>query len=117
MHPSVLEFEASPGTRLSAWALLGFCAFNTIGAYGAFAEALVHWDASRVSAVIATTPLLCIGAAAVVATVWPQWLEPERLTAMGWFGAALVVAGSAAASLLGRAPRKPVAPAPAATLG
>lgn len=99
------------------WALLGFCAFNTIGAYGAFAEALVHWEASRVSAVIATTPLLCIGAAAVVATAWPQWLEPERVSALGWVGAALVVAGSAAASLLGRARRAPVAQTPAATLG
>lgn len=99
------------------WALLGFCAFNTIGAYGAFAEALVHWEASRVSAVIATTPLLCIGAAAVVAAVWPQWLEPERLTALGWVGAMLVVTGSAAASLLGRTRRLPAEPAPAATLG
>ena len=26
------------------WALLAYCAFNTIGAYGAFAEALAHWD-------------------------------------------------------------------------
>lgn len=87
------------------WALLLFCAFNTIGAYGAFAEALAHWEASRVSAVIATTPLLCIGAAAAVAALWPQWLVPERITPLGWFGAVLVVAGSAAASLLGRAKR------------
>ena len=98
---------ASPAVllRLDAthWWLLLFCAFNTIGAYGAFAEALAHWEASRVSAVIATTPLLCIGAAAVVAAVWPQWLAPERITPLGWLGAALVVAGSAAASLLGQA--------------
>ena len=85
------------------WWLLLFCAFNTIGAYGAFAEALAHWEASRVSAVIATTPLLCIGAAAAVAALWPQWLAPERITPLGWVGAALVVAGSAAASLLGQA--------------
>lgn len=87
------------------WGLLLFCAFNTIGAYGAFAEALAHWEASRVSAVIATTPLLCIGAAWVVAALWPQWLAPERITPLGWAGAALVVAGSAAASLLGQARR------------
>lgn len=97
------------------WALLLFCAFNTIGAYGAFAEALAHWEASRVSAVIATTPLLCIGAAAVVAALWPQWLAPERLTLLGWTGAVLVVAGSAAASLLGR--RTPVPVLASTTLG
>lgn len=92
---------------LTHWALLLFCAFNTIGAYGAFAEALAHWEASRVSAVIATTPLLCIGAAWLVAALWPQWLEPERIAPLGWAGAALVVAGSAAVSLLGQAkPRK-----------
>lgn len=100
---------ASPAALLRLdgphWGLLLFCAFNTIGAYGAFAEALAHWEASRVSAVIATTPLLCIGAAAIVAALWPQWLAPERITPLGWFGAALVVAGSAAASLLGRGKR------------
>jgi len=95
--------------RLDAthWALLLFCAFNTIGAYGAFAEALAHWEASRVSAVIATTPLLCIGAAWLVAALWPQWLAPERLAPLGWLGAALVVAGSAAVSLLGQANKPP----------
>ena len=30
---------------------LGFCALNTLIAYGAFAESLQHWQASRVSAI------------------------------------------------------------------
>ena len=97
---------ARPSTllRLDAmhWAMLGYCALNTVGAYGAFAEALAHWEASRVSAVLATTPLLCIAAASAVHALWPQWLAPERITPMGWLGAALVVAGSAAVSLLNR---------------
>lgn len=84
------------------WAMLLYCAFNTIGAYGAFAEALAHWEASRVSAILATTPLLCIAAATAVHALWPQWLAPERITTLGWIGAALVVAGSAAVSLLNR---------------
>lgn len=90
--------------RLDAlhWALLAYCAFNTIGAYGAFAEALAHWEASRVSAILATTPLLCIAAAWAVHALWPQWLAPERIAPIGWTGAALVVAGSAAVSLLNR---------------
>ena len=66
----------------------------------AFAEALAHWEASRVSAILATTPLLCIAAAWVVHALWPQWLAPERIAPIGWAGAALVVAGSAAVSLL-----------------
>ena len=100
---------AHPATLLQLdalhWAVLAFCAFNTIGAYGAFAEALAHWEASRVSAVLATTPLLCIAAITGVHALWPQWLAPERITALGWIGASLVVAGSAAVSLLGRARR------------
>lgn len=97
---------AQPSTllRLDAmhWAMLGYCALNTVGAYGAFAEALAHWEASRVSAVLATTPLLCIAAAGAVHALWPQWLAPERITPLGWLGAALVVAGSVAVSLLNR---------------
>ncbi|UNK48346.1 DMT family transporter [Lysobacter sp. S4-A87] len=96
-HPSaLLQLDAVH------WAMLMYCAFNTIGAYGAFAEALAHWEASRVSAILATTPLLCIAAATVVHALWPQWLAPERITTLGWIGAALVVAGSAAVSLLNR---------------
>jgi drug/metabolite transporter (DMT)-like permease len=98
-HPaSLLELDALH------WALLAYCAFNTIGAYGAFAEALAHWEASRVSAILAVTPLLCIAAAWAVHALWPQWLAPERITPWGWLGAALVVAGSAAVSLLKAVP-------------
>ena len=96
-HPSAL-------LRLDGlhWAMLGYCALNTIGAYGAFAEALAHWEASRVSAILATTPLLCIGAVALVHMLWPPLIAPERISALGYAGAVLVVAGSAAVSLLGR---------------
>jgi drug/metabolite transporter (DMT)-like permease len=45
--------------------MLLFCGFNTLIAYGAFAEALDHWEASRVSAVLALAPLvtlaICVG--------------------------------------------------------
>lgn len=83
------------------WALLLFCAVNTLVAYGAFAEALAHWEASRVSAILATTPLLCVGAVAAVHALWPESIAPERIGAWGYVGAALVVLGSAATSLLG----------------
>jgi drug/metabolite transporter (DMT)-like permease len=81
-------------------ALLGYCALNTLVAYGAFAEALAHWEASRVSAILATTPILCVGAVALTHAVWPALIAPERLGLLGWAGALLVLAGSAAASLL-----------------
>jgi drug/metabolite transporter (DMT)-like permease len=85
------------------WALLAFCALNTVVAYGAFAEALAHWEASRVSAVLAVTPLLCLGVVAIVHALWPSTLAPEPMSMIGWIGAALVVAGSTTVSLLGAA--------------
>lgn len=97
---------ASPAAllRMDAlhWVLLAYCALNTLGAYGCFAEALAHWEASRVSAILATTPLLCIATVTAVHAVWPGAIQPERLAWLGWTGAGLVVAGSALASLLGQ---------------
>lgn len=83
-------------------ALLVYCALNTLVAYGAFAEALAHWEASRVSAILAMTPVLCVASVMAVHAVWPTLIESERIGLSGWIGAGLVVAGSAAASLLSR---------------
>lgn len=84
------------------WGLLLFCALNTLVAYGAFAEALAHWEASRVSAILATTPLLCLGAVAAVHAVWPTAIAPEAVGVVGYVGAGLVVLGSALTSLMGQ---------------
>jgi drug/metabolite transporter (DMT)-like permease len=83
------------------WWLLGYCALNTLVAYGAFAEALAHWQASRVSTILATTPLLSLAVIAMVHSYSPALIAPERVTAIGYAGAVLVVAGSAMSSLLG----------------
>ena len=96
--------EPSSLLRLDALhlGLLLFCALNTLVAYGAFAEAMAHWEASRVSAILATTPLLCLGAVALVHSIWPASIAPERVGVVGYVGAALVVLGSALTSLMGR---------------
>jgi drug/metabolite transporter (DMT)-like permease len=87
------------------WSLLLYCSVNTLVAYGAFAEALAHWQASRVSTVLATTPLLCLGAVAATHALWPAQIAPEHVGWLGLFGALLVVTGSALSSLLGQSPR------------
>jgi drug/metabolite transporter (DMT)-like permease len=83
------------------WIAVLYCAVNTIGAYGAFAEALAHWEASRVSAILALTPLLTMATVATFAAFVPGLVAPERIGTLGWIGAVTVVAGSAAVSLLG----------------
>jgi drug/metabolite transporter (DMT)-like permease len=88
------------------WALLAYCALNTVVAYGAFAEALAHWQASRVSAILATTPLLCLASVTGVHALWPTAIAAETVSPLGYAGAVLVVAGSAMSSLLGQRRRE-----------
>jgi drug/metabolite transporter (DMT)-like permease len=84
------------------WAAVLYCALNTVIAYGAFAEAMAHWEVSKVSAILATTPLLTVAVVTLLAAFVPGLVAPERIGVMGWIGALAVVAGSAAVSLLGR---------------
>ncbi len=87
--------QLAPVLELSAWqwGIVVFCCLNTIVAYGAFAEALQHWQAANVSAVLAITPLLTIGFAQLLAYFYPQF-PVESLNGVAWVGALLVVIGS-----------------------
>jgi drug/metabolite transporter (DMT)-like permease len=80
-------------------ALLAFACANTLAAYGAFAEALVHWEASRVSATLALTPLVTIFASLLLAWLRPGAVQLEPLNGLSYLGAALVVAGSMVCAL------------------
>jgi drug/metabolite transporter (DMT)-like permease len=84
------------------WWLLGYCCLNTLVAYGCFAEALRHWEASRVSAVLALTPLLTLLFARLLEWAWPGYDSGERLNLLSVAGALMVVAGSAICALSGR---------------
>jgi drug/metabolite transporter (DMT)-like permease len=88
--------------------LLLFCCLNTLVAYGAFAEALAHWEASRVSAVLAVAPLLTLLTVWAISRWFPSYAIPEHLDKLSIFGAFLVVAGSIAAALARRRARVPV---------
>jgi drug/metabolite transporter (DMT)-like permease len=81
------------------WATLIFCALNTLVAYGAFAESLEHWEASRVSAVLASTPIVTLISVTATASIWPGLLRPEQISALGLIGAFCVVGGSLLVSL------------------
>jgi drug/metabolite transporter (DMT)-like permease len=89
-----------------AWPLIAFCALNTLVAYSAFAEALNHWEASRVSAVLALTPLATLAFVMSVEWLYPGVLPPEHLDWLSLTGAGLVVTGSLVTSLTGRKARK-----------
>jgi drug/metabolite transporter (DMT)-like permease len=73
--------------------MLIFCGLNTLVAYGAFASSLEHWEASRVSAVLALAPICTLISVWAVSSLLPNLIAPEPLTALGVVGAILVVAG------------------------
>ncbi|MCG8465568.1 MAG: DMT family transporter [Xanthomonadales bacterium] len=99
---SSADLQAFHGLNAVQWALLAFCALNTLVAYGAFAEALNHWEASRVSAVLALTPLGTFLVAMLVTYWYPDNLAPENLDWLSWMGAIVVVVGSMVTSLAGK---------------
>jgi drug/metabolite transporter (DMT)-like permease len=76
------------------WGMLLFSSLNTLVAYGAFAEALDHWEASRVSAVLSLTPIITLLSMTSIAVLVPTLVDPERMTITGIIGAVLVVLGS-----------------------
>lgn len=79
--------------------MLIFCALNTLIAYGAFAESLEHWEASRVSAVLALAPIVTLILLAVLSVIAPSLISPEHLSLTAILGAGLVVTGSVAIAL------------------
>jgi drug/metabolite transporter (DMT)-like permease len=91
--------------NLFAWLIVASCGLNTLIAYGAFAEALNHWEASRVSAVLALTPVGTLALEAAIENMVEGALPPERLDWISLSGAGLVVAGSITTSLAGRSRR------------
>ncbi len=91
-------------TQLSTlqWWLLIYCCLNTLIAYGSFAEALEHWEASRVSAMLSITPLLTIIFAYITHHFFPSYIEIESLNWLSLLGGMILVAGASIAALSGK---------------
>lgn len=85
--------------------LLIFLAFNTLIGYGAFAEALNHWEASKVGAVLAVQPVTTLLGSQLLALFFPNYWQAVPLTAAAVLSSLVVVAGSMLCALGGRLPR------------
>ncbi|MCH9691406.1 MAG: DMT family transporter [Gammaproteobacteria bacterium] len=98
---------SSPGSvaRLDGleWMLLLFLPANTLISYGAFGKAMMHWEASRVSATLALAPLMTLLFSAIINVFWPTYIEAETLNWVSWLGALCVVCGSLSAAISRRA--------------
>ncbi|MDN3653919.1 DMT family transporter [Thalassotalea ponticola] len=86
--------SAATELNLITLLLLLFCCANTLIAYGTFAKAMEYWPASKVSAVLAVTPLLTVLFAAIAESIWPTLFQAQQLNTLAYVGAGLVVIGS-----------------------
>ena len=85
-------------TPIQWWAIAYAC-INTVIAYGAFAEALNHWNASRVGMVLALTPVTTLLFINTFAYFFPHLLAQENIHYVGYLGMVCIVSGSMLASL------------------
>jgi drug/metabolite transporter (DMT)-like permease len=68
-------------------------------AYGCFAEALEHWEVSRVSAVVTLAPVFTVLGVHAAGWLWPTAAPAETLSGWNLLGAAMVVGGSMTTAL------------------
>lgn len=79
--------------------MLGYAIFNALAAYLAFAESLNHWQATRIGAIIATTPMITIITGSLGSTLFPAIVTSPRVSATGIAGAALLTLGCCTVAL------------------
>jgi len=101
---TIVLFPTASSTNIenitqNQWLSIGYACFNTIGAYGAFAQALKYWQASKVGMVIAMVPVFTIAFINFMSSLFPKLVQPEQLHALGLIGIILIVSGSMIASL------------------
>jgi len=85
------ELTSFGGLDGAAWAIITFCALNTLIAYGAFAESLNYWPTTHISSVIALTPLATIAASFMAHQIWPAMVPFPAINPIGWTGVALTL--------------------------
>lgn len=75
---------------------------SVVVSYVTLSSAMKRWDASRVSAILTTTPLFTLSYV-TMATWWlPGYTTADALDWLNWVGAALVVTGSCVAAIARR---------------
>ncbi len=81
------------------WIAIGYACLNTVGAYGAFAQALKYWQASKVGMVIAMVPVFTLFVINFMSSLFPDLVKPEQIHTLGIVGIVFIVSGSMIASI------------------
>jgi drug/metabolite transporter (DMT)-like permease len=93
------SIELVMNMNMLAFIALILCCLNTVFGYGAFAEALSVWQASKVSAVITLAPLFTFISVEIATYYLPSYFESSNINLLSYIGGGLVVIGSMAAAL------------------
>lgn len=100
---------SSPSALLSFNVVQGlallFCCLNTLIAYSAFTEALRVWSASRVSAILALTPLFTYISANIAQRIDGDTFNQPELSMLAYIGGIIVIVGSITTALGRSKPR------------
>ena len=86
-------------SELAFYALL-FCCCNTIVGYGAFTQAMSMWEGSKVSAVLATTPVVTYSANKIAVAIAPGTFYQAQMNTQAYFGAGMIILGAIFISML-----------------
>ncbi|AUI66927.1 MULTISPECIES: DMT family transporter [Glaesserella] len=71
-----------------------FCCLNTLIGYGAYAEALNHWDASKVSVVTILLPIFTMIFSSIGHWLFPDTFASPDMNLLSYIGALIVVSGT-----------------------
>lgn len=76
-----------------------FCCFSTFISYGAYAEALNYWDATKVSVVTVLIPIFTMAFQAIRHQILPDNIPPLAMNSLSYFGAFIVIIGTMLSTL------------------
>lgn len=76
-----------------------FCCLNTLVGYGAYAESLKYWDATKVSVVTTLLPVFTMLFSWLTHFIAPQLFVRPNMNSLSYLGAFIVVAGTLISSV------------------
>lgn len=76
------------------WGCFIYCCLNTLIGYGAYGEALNHWDTSKVSIVTTTLPIFTMIFSAIGHALYPDLLDNPDMNCISYIGTFIVVTGA-----------------------
>jgi len=88
------DLSAVLSMSISALIGLSFCVLSTLVGTACFAEALAHWEASKISATLTTIPLFTLLFMQVLSRYPGFKISAEPISGLTIFGALLVVCGA-----------------------